>query len=87
MADEPAIKTEPDTGGSPDAMEDDLYEDTGDLEFYDAQQKRPIDWDNVYLARVPKYIWEAWHALDDNDEIELGTVRIIDGVRRLPSRR
>ena len=83
MADEAIIKTEPDTGGSPDA-EDDVYEDAGDLEFYDPQSKRPVDFDNVYLARVPKYIWDAWNTLDDNAEIDLGTVRIIDGVRRLP---
>jgi len=70
MADIPLIKAEPLDAPSP-AFSDDIYEDAGDLEFYadPAMEK-------VYLARVPAYVWEAWSKLDDDAEIQIGTVRV-----------
>ncbi|KAF3067470.1 Transcription initiation factor IIF subunit beta [Daldinia childiae] len=71
---EPSIKSEvDDVGPSPGAMsEDDIYEDAGDLEFYD-----PNDLHDgaVYLTHVPKYLYDAWANMDDNDEIRIGTLR------------
>jgi len=32
--------------------------------------------EKVYLARVPAYVWEAWSKLDDDAEIQIGTVRV-----------
>ncbi|KAL1901837.1 hypothetical protein Sste5346_001540 [Sporothrix stenoceras] len=59
------------TGGG---HEDDIYEDAGDLEFFDATQPgNPFG--NMYLVRVPPYVWEAWDKLDDDAEIEVATVR------------
>ncbi|KAI0387518.1 transcription initiation factor IIF, beta subunit-domain-containing protein [Hypomontagnella monticulosa] len=71
---EPGIKPESDDiGRSPSAMsEDDIYEDAGDLEFYE-----PNDTSNsgVYLTHVPKYLYDAWANMDDDAEIQVGTLR------------
>lgn len=66
------IKPDPDAlGASPGAAsEDDIYEDAGDLEF-----NTDPKFQAVYLARVPKYIWDAWSSLDDDAEIQIGTIR------------
>ncbi|KAI9048098.1 hypothetical protein LZ554_007894 [Drepanopeziza brunnea f. sp. 'monogermtubi'] len=65
------IKPDPENEGSPAGLsEEDIYEEAGDLEFNPdpAFQK-------LYLARVPKYLWEAWSKLDDDAEIQIGTIR------------
>lgn len=66
------IKPDPDAQGASPATftDDDIYEDAGDLEFNPdpAFQK-------LYLARVPRYVWEAWSSLDDDAEIRIGTIR------------
>lgn len=76
---EPGVKLEPgikgehdDVGGSPMSIsEDGLYEDAGDLEFYN-----PDDATNdIFLAHVPKYLYDSWAHLDDDAEIRIGTVR------------
>lgn len=66
------IKTEPDSvGASPSAFADeDIYEDTGDLDFANSQ--------SMYLLRVPKWLWENWSQIDEDEQIELGTVRVED---------
>lgn len=66
------IKPDPDAlGASPAALSDeDVYEDAGDLEF----NTNP-DFQKLYLAKVPKFVWEAWDALDDDAEIQIGTIR------------
>ena len=66
------IKPEPDApGASPSAFtDDDIYEDAGDLEF-----STDPAFQKLYLARVPKYVWEAWSKLDDDAEIQIGTIR------------
>lgn len=71
----PHIKPEPDSvGASPAAhTDDDVYEDAGDLEFADADH-------GVYLTRVPKFLWERWSQIDDNQEVMIGTVRVEGGL-------
>jgi transcription initiation factor TFIIF subunit beta len=71
MAD-PLIKLDPETqGASPGPFsEDDIYEDAGDLEF-----NLDPNFQKLYLARVPKFLWEAWSKLDDDAEIHIGTIR------------
>lgn len=66
------IKPDPDAqGASPGIFSDeDIYEDAGDLEFNQGDK-----FQQVYLARVPKYIWETWSKLDDDAEIQIGTIR------------
>jgi transcription initiation factor TFIIF subunit beta len=71
---EPPVKLEvdPETGMNLD--EEDLYEDAGDLEFYD--KDLPGDpYGMVYMAKVPKFVWDAWSKLDDDAEIRIGTIR------------
>jgi transcription initiation factor TFIIF subunit beta len=79
------IKPDPEaTGASPRTFaEEDIYEDAGDLEF-----NTDPKYQKLYLARVPKYIWENWSNLDDDAEIQLGTIRQSretgpDGVERV----
>ncbi|KAM5383675.1 hypothetical protein ACJZ2D_001912 [Fusarium nematophilum] len=76
---EPFIKPDPEASGSPTQVgEDDLYEDAGDLEFYDKSAPNRA-FDTLYLARVPRYMWDAWikltERLGDDDEIQIGTLR------------
>jgi hypothetical protein len=73
----PEVKPDPDAlGASPSALdEDDIYEDAGDLEF-----NTDPKYQSLYLARVPKYVWEAWSKLDDDAEIQIGTVRMTNSI-------
>lgn len=65
------IKAENDAAASPASFaESEAFEDASDLEFRDDQR-----FSNVYLARVPKYVWEQWENLGDDEEIVLGTLR------------
>ena len=86
MAEQVAVKAEPDAEESPAALpapmdEDDLYEDAGDLEFYDSQEQGQV-FEKLYLSRVPRYLWDAWHqlveGLGDDDEVQIGTIRTWD---------
>ncbi|KAL8860132.1 MAG: hypothetical protein Q9178_003396 [Gyalolechia marmorata] len=69
------IKVEPPSAAASPAAhsDDDIYEDAGDLDFSRAVQ-------GIYLTRIPKYLWEAWSTLDDDEEIEIGKVRIEGGL-------
>ena len=49
--------------------EEDIYEDAGDLEFADSAQQ-------VCLIRIPKFLWKSWSQMEDDQEIQLGTVRV-----------
>ncbi|POS84331.1 hypothetical protein EPUL_002413 [Erysiphe pulchra] len=70
MAD-PIIKRDPDAKpSSGNFSDDDIYEDAGDLDF-----NQDPAYQRMYLARVPKYIWDAWQNLDDDAEVQIGTVR------------
>lgn len=61
------IKPDPDKDTILD--EDDLYEDAGDLDFTNGGQ-------NVWLSRIPRSLWEHWSKIDDDEEIQVGTIRI-----------
>ena len=69
------VKVEtPSAAASPGpASDDDIYEDAGDLDFSRAVQ-------GLYLTRIPKYLWESWSTLDDEEEIRIGTVRVEGGL-------
>ncbi|KAL9101546.1 MAG: hypothetical protein Q9163_003201 [Psora crenata] len=68
---EPHIKQDPDAiATSPQAhLEEDIYEDTGDLDFTGSEQ-------SVYLARIPKFLWECWSKLENDQEIQIGRIRV-----------
>lgn len=75
------IKPDPDNKDAvlADLDDDDLYEDAGDLDFSTAAQ-------NVWLSRLPRQLWENWAHLDDDDEIEIGTMRIegeVNNIKRV----
>ncbi|KAI0444831.1 transcription initiation factor IIF, beta subunit-domain-containing protein [Xylaria telfairii] len=80
---EPMIKPDPAVKPDPDAMstlpgvmeDDDIYEDAGDLEFAEFNPSTNPAAADVYLTHVPKYLYQAWASLDDDEEIRIGTVR------------
>lgn len=54
--------------------EDELDEESTDLEFYDkALQGDTLS--KLYLARLPAYLWQAWSELDEDEEIQIGKIR------------
>lgn len=67
----PTIKEEPDTkeGVAGILSDEDIYEDTGDLDLSDSSK-------NVWLTRIPRDLWENWAAMDDDEEVQIGTVRV-----------
>lgn len=71
MADQPQIKQEPDAGTP---FMDEALDETPDLEFFD-KEPGTDNFNRMYLARLPSYLWEAWSKLDDDAEIEIGTIR------------
>ncbi|KAJ6783859.1 hypothetical protein PWT90_05487 [Aphanocladium album] len=76
MADTGFVKPEPEGEPAP-IDEEDLFEDAGDLEFYDKNLASTFE--TLYMARIPRYMWEAWQKLterlDDDDEVQIGTLR------------
>ncbi|OKL58405.1 hypothetical protein UA08_06093 [Talaromyces atroroseus] len=69
---EPGVPTfiKPDPDSKEGLLSDeDIYEDTGDLDFAQAGQ-------NVWLTRIPADLWKHWSQLDDDEEIQIGTVRV-----------
>lgn len=65
------IKPDPDNKDTvlADIDDEDIYEDAGDLDFTSANN-------NVWLSRLPRSLWEHWSQIDDDEEIEIGTMRI-----------
>jgi hypothetical protein len=73
------IKHEPTDTPSPFPNEDDdMYEDAGDVDFSQVQQQ-------IWLSHVPRTLWEKLSTLQDDDEIEIGRVRV-EGPETSPSR-
>ena len=50
-------------------VDDDIYEDAGDLDF-------ALSSHNTYLSRLPIFLWKAWASLKDGEEISLGSMRV-----------
>lgn len=73
MEDAPQIKPDPANAATPSVMDEDEYEDTGELVIPDAAADS-----GAWLAKLPKWLWEAWANIADDEEIELGKVRVYD---------
>ena len=58
--------------------DDDLENDVGDLDFSNSDLK-------LWLTKVPSSLWEILSSLKDDDEIELGTLRV-EGSLEAPKR-
>lgn len=73
---EPDVKSEvkSESGSPAPFMDDDLYEDAGDLDFYDPNG--PTDLNHIALMRVPNHLWKRWSELNDDQEIQIGTMRV-----------
>ena len=70
QAPSPDFKDEPsEDGTTPFPDDDDLYEDPGDLDFSAAQQ-------SLWLSHIPRSLWEALTQIEDEEEVEVGTLRI-----------
>ncbi|KAI1324036.1 transcription initiation factor IIF, beta subunit-domain-containing protein [Xylariaceae sp. FL0255] len=74
---EPMIKQDPDgTAASPAVLsDDDMYEETGDLEFVDLDPNTNPAAGNAYLAHVPKYLYDVCTHYGAESDIQIGTVR------------
>lgn len=71
MENAPQIKPDPANAATPMVMDEDEYEDTGELLIPGTQ-----DESQAWLAKLPKWLWEAWATIADDEEIELGKVRV-----------
>ncbi|KAF4555370.1 TFIIF beta subunit-like protein [Elsinoe fawcettii] len=71
MEEDVKIKPDPANAHTPSAMDEDEYEDTGELHIKGAGSD-----DAAWLAKLPKWLWEAWSTIADDEEIELGKVRV-----------
>lgn len=62
------IKTEPDEDQPMRILDEDDYEDAGELEM-------PEQLPQAWLARIPKLLYEYWSKIDEDEEVQLGVVR------------
>ncbi|OCL01832.1 hypothetical protein AOQ84DRAFT_443790 [Glonium stellatum] len=69
---EPQIKQDPESFTPGGFMDDDLYEDTGELNM---PPKHTAD---IWLTRVPKWLWESLATAGDDEEIEVGKIAMWD---------
>lgn len=56
-------------GSLGEQMDEDLYEDAGDLDFTNYSS-------NIFLARLPQYLWKTWSDSDDEQDVKIGTIRV-----------
>ena len=63
-------RVDPDSILSPEfSHDDDVYEDAGDVEFDHSSQE-------MYLSRIPKFLWKTWSQMDDEQDICIGKIRV-----------
>ena len=51
------------------SIDDDIYEDAGDLEFELSSR-------SIFLSRLPKFLWKAWSQLEESEVMSLGVMRV-----------
>ncbi|KAK4983663.1 hypothetical protein LTR66_006504 [Elasticomyces elasticus] len=65
-----SIKQDPENYTSPMALDEDIYEDTGELAMGLKEGSK------AWLAKVPASLWMAWSQLDEDQPIHLGVMRV-----------
>lgn len=72
-----SVKTE---GVSPIKRDPDMYEDEGKYldDEGELQIPKTSEAAQVWLAKLPKWLWEAWEKIADDEEVEIGKLRIYD---------
>jgi len=68
--DGPNIKPDP-AVGSPKLIDEEQFEDTGELKM-----SKGVDEAGAWLAKVPKWLWEAWSQMAEDGPVQLGEVRV-----------
>jgi len=76
------IKLEDVASPSPSAVSD-TYMDDADLDDPELDFKQAHQ--NLWVSKLPKHLWETLAKLGDNDEIEIGTIRV-EGSLEKPQR-
>jgi hypothetical protein len=66
---EEMVDVKPDPDAPTPHVEEDVYEDTGDLQFPTASKK-------TWLIRVPKDLWTGIERLKDDDTVSLGSMYV-----------
>jgi hypothetical protein len=69
VEDDVKIKTDPDSSSPAALLDDDEYEDTGELQF---PKEIPTGW----LTRIPADLWKSLEKLNDDDEILIGEIKV-----------
>ena len=75
--DEVKIKPDPDNG-SPGAFVDEDDDDTGELTI--PREANVGGW----MTRVPQELWEGLNSLTDDDEIQIGAIKVWSDSNRQP---
>ena len=70
-----AVKSE---GGSPIKRDPDLYEEEEKYADDEGELQVPASADDskVWLAKIPKWLWESWADMGDDEEVEIGRLRL-----------
>lgn len=81
MEDDVKIKPDPATATGPSLMDEDDYEDTGELHIRGDRMSN-----QAWLAKIPKWLWEAWIDIAEDEEVELGKIRVYQTPPKAPQK-
>ena len=63
------VKQELTSTASPGFMDEDVDEDTGELNI-------PSTLRGIWLTWIPRMLWDSWASLSEDEEIQIGLVRV-----------
>lgn len=69
IEDDVNVKQEAESTAPTAFMDDDEDEDTGELQI-------PNPLNGIYLTWVPKMLWDSWASINEDEEIQVGLVRV-----------
>ena len=73
VEDDVNIKQEAESTAPLAFMDDDEDEDTGELRI-------PNPLNGIYLTWVPRMLWDSWASINEDEEIQVGLVRVFSPV-------